>query len=268
MAKTILITGSSDGIGKLAAIQLAKEGHQIIIQGTKADKLTNIFEAINQVNANASVHSIIADFSEFENINTFIEEVKNNYPKIEVLINNAGLFKSAQLKNSNGLDLRFMINYFAPYLITNALLPNLKQSENPKVINLSSAAQAPVSLNALNGNAELSNQESYAQSKLALTMWNNYFAAKHLGLTSIALNPGSLLNTRMVREAFGRHWSPAEKGSDIIYELVLADNKEMSGKYFDNDQGNYGMAHPDAYDQEKTQKLIDATEAILQAHLK
>ena len=106
--------------------------------------------------------------------------------------------------------------------------------------------------------------ESYAQSKLALTMWSFYLAKQLKNINVIAVNPGSLLNTKMVNEAFGKYWSSADKGANIIYELAVSENhKDVTGKYFDNDKGNYGKAHPDAYNEEVIAELIKVTDKIL-----
>lgn len=183
--------------------------------------------------------------------------------KVDVLINNAGVFKSSINRNANNLDIRFAVNLFAPYLLTQQLLPLLKNSSSPRVINLSSAAQSPVEVDALEGEKNLSTQEAYAQSKLALTMWSFYLARKYDYLNVIAVNPGSLLNTRMVQEAYGQYWSPADKGADILHELALSKNYESSsGKYFDNDKGGFAKAHSDAYDVQKIKVLIETINQI------
>ena len=180
------------------------------------------------------------------------------------MINNAGVFKSHTQANQDGLDMRFAVNYFAPYLLTNGLLPILKNSNSPRVINLSSAAQSTVSLEALRGKKTISTQEAYSQSKLALTMWSFYLSQKNDFLTVIAVNPGSLLNTKMVQEAYGQYWSSADKGADILYELAVSEKHIGSnGKYFDNDKGIFSDAHSDAYEQEKINGLISETNKIL-----
>lgn len=262
--KTILITGSTDGIGKLAADKLAKDGHQIVVHGRNNEKLNQTITEIKQNSGNENISGYVADFSDFDSIKRMIADVSSQLSKIDVLINNAGVFKSSKQSNQNGLDLRFVVNYFAPYLLTNGLVSSLKNSKSPRVINLSSAAQSTVSIQALNGNEILSSQETYAQSKLALAMWSFNFAKANPEITTIAVNPGSLLNTNMVKEAYGHHWSSADKGANILYELaILEQYTNSSGKYFDNDQGDFNNAHNDAYDQEKIATLIFETEKIL-----
>lgn len=181
-----------------------------------------------------------------------------------MLINNAGIYKSPVETTPQGLDIRFAVNYLAPYLLTNGLVSMLKKGNSPRVINLSSAAQATVSLKALKGNETLSMQEAYAQSKLALTMWSFNFAETYPETTIIAVNPGSLLNTKMVKETFGHHWSPADKGASILYEIALSERyKNSSSKYYDNDQGGFNEAHNDAYDQKKIANLLATTKNIV-----
>ena len=95
-------------------------------------------------------------------------------------------------------------------------------------------------------------------------MWSFYLAKKEPSIKVIAINPGSLLNTNMVKEAFGEHWSSADKGANILYELAVSeDYRDASGKYFDNDRGTFTEAHPDAYNETKIKKLITTTAKIL-----
>ncbi len=262
--KTILITGSTDGIGKLTALLLAKNGDKIILHGRNQQKLNDTIVEVKEASNNENISGFIADLSDFKSIDQMLSNIKETHKSIDVLINNAGVFKSSITKNNTNLDLRFAVNYFAPYILTNGLQTVLSNSGKARVINLSSAAQAPVSIEALKGNQELSDQEAYAQSKLALTMWSFFFAKQYPTINTIAVNPGSLLNTKMVKEAYGQHWSSADKGANILFELATLDKfSEMSGYYFDNDRGAFNDAHPDAYNEEKVTALISETEKIL-----
>ena len=270
MSKTIVITGSTDGIGKLAAIKLAKEGHHIYLHGRNAEKLNKVITEIKELSANENIKGYVADFSDLEAVQQMGQQINKDLSKIDVLINNAGIFKSVDSKNKQGLDIRLVVNYFAPYILTNALLPLLKNGTTPRLINLSSAAQAPVSNEALTGSMELGVQEAYAQSKLALTMWSFHLAKVLSTIGVIAVNPGSLLDTNMVREAYGKFWSPAAKGGNIIYDLAISEEYEgVTGKYFDNDKGDvkghFGEAHPDAYNTIKIDQLIKITKSIIRA---
>jgi len=266
--KTILITGSTDGIGKLSAIKLAKDGHQIVLHGRNSEKLEKTISEIKEISSNENIGGFVSDLSDFSSIQKMITGLTKDYSKIDILINNAGVFKSNIQKNRDGLDIRFAVNYFAPYVLTNGLKPLLKKSNSPRIINLSSAAQANVTLEALFGKEIHTAQEAYAQSKLALTMWSFAFAEANPEIMTIAVNPGSLLNTKMANEAYGQHWSPATKGSDILYDLAVSEEyKGITGKYFDNDKGNpkgvFANAHANAYDQKKISQLISETDKYL-----
>ena len=270
MKKTILITGSTDGIGKLAAIKLAKEGHEIYLHGRNAAKLTAVILEIKDLANNENIKGFVADFSDLAAVKQMAAQIKGELSKIDVLINNAGVFKSAVANNKAGLDLRFVVNYLAPYLLTKALLPVLKKGTAPRLINVSSAAQNPISYDVLFGKSVTGMHAAYAQSKLALTMWSFYLAQNLKDISVIAVNPGSLLNTNMVREAFGKHWSSADKGGNILYDLAISNEyKGLTGKYFDNDKGDpkgaFGPAHADAYNEMAIEKLIEATDKILGA---
>lgn len=262
--KTIFITGSTDGIGKLTATKLAKDGHQIILHGRNSEKLENTISKIKENTTNNQISGFVSDLSDFKSIQKMTSELANAFSKIDVLINNAGVFNSSIEQNQNGLDMRFVVNYLAPYLLTSELLLMLKNSTSPRIINLSSAAQTTVSIEALKGEETISTQEAYSQSKLALTMWSFDFAEQHPEINAIAVNPGSLLNTKMVQEAYGQYWSSADKGVDILYEVAVSEkHTESSGKYFDNDKGTFSKAHNDAYNQEKINELLAETNQIL-----
>lgn len=262
--KTILITGSTDGVGKLTAFTLAKDGHQLLLHGRNSEKLKNTISEIKGQTSNDKISGFVSDFSDFSSVKKMIAEISNEFSSIDVLINNAGVFNSPDEQNKDNLDMRFAVNYFAPYLLTTGLKSILEKSAEPGIINLSSAAQSSVSLEALRGKASISSQEAYAQSKLALTMWSFNQAKKNPNINVIAINPGSLLNTKMVQEAYGQFWSSADKGATILSELAVSEKyKESSGKYFDNDKGTFSNAHPDAYNQEKINQLISETNNIL-----
>ncbi|MBI0425105.1 SDR family NAD(P)-dependent oxidoreductase [Psychrobacter sp. NG27] len=295
MKKNILITGSTDGIGKLAAIKLAQLGHNIYLHGRDANKLADVIAeakaAATQANQQININGFVADFASLTDVQHMADAVISKFTAaglhLDVLINNAGVFKVARAQTDAGLDVRFMVNYFAPYLLTQALLPlmnasDVKESNDTlsgsipaRIINLSSAAQQAVSLAAMAGDTKLSDKDAYAQSKLALTMWSMVLADQVASdnINVIAINPGSLLNTRMVSEAYGQYWSPADKGANILVALAADDEfTHQTGQYFDNDikdgehgdeRGEFGTPHNDALNQTAINTLIQHTQQIL-----
>ncbi len=262
--KRILITGSTDGIGKLAATKLAGEGHQIYIHGRNGDKVAGTIAEIKSATNNEQIGGFVANFANLESVKSMAAEVKNQLMSLDVLINNAGVFYSQVPLNKQGYDLRYVVNYLAPFVLTEELIPLLEKGTDPRVINLSSAAQSSVSFDVLAGKANTPINAAYAQSKLALTMWSFHLATQVKDVTVIAVNPGSLLNTKMAKEAYGHYWAPADKGADILSKLALADeHRNHSGEYYDNDSGGYAHAHSDAYDKQLVGRLIQFTNKLI-----
>lgn len=256
MTKRILITGATDGLGRATAIALARRGHNIIAHGRNTQKLRQLKTEIG-----TAVSTGQADMSDLSQVALMGRDLINTYEQIDVVINNAGVFKTSQPRLSNGMDVRFVVNTFAPVLLSNLLLPIMPK--DGRLVHLSSAAQASVDIDALAGRRKLQDMEAYAQSKLALTMWSQDFAAKNPdGPISVAVNPGSLLATKMVREGFATSGNDLNIGVDILTRVALSDDfATASGLYFDNDRGQLAAPHPDAANAAKVARVIEGIEA-------
>ena len=264
MKKTILITGSTDGIGLETAKILVSQGHRVLLHGRNPEKLDEVERTLSGLPGGGRVESYVADLSRMTDVEAFAKAVTERHTQLDVLINNAGVYKTPEPITQEGLDVRFAVNTLAPHLLTQRLLPLLGSSS--RVINLSSAAQAPVNLNALAGRIHLSDEmAAYAQSKLAITMWSRSMALAHKdGPAFIAVNPGSLLATMMVREGFGMAGKDIRIGADILIRAALSDEfATATGQYFDNDVGQFASPHPDALNQQKSDEIVDAIESVL-----
>lgn len=262
MKKTILITGATDGIGLETARKLSGLGHNLLIHGRNASKLDAAKNSLISQSGAGDVEIYKADLSSLAVVAELAEAINSNHDKIDVLINNAGVLKTSSPMTPDGLDVRFAVNTVAPYLLTQRLLPLI--GTGGRVINLSSAAQASVDLNALAGKANQADMEAYAQSKLAITMWTRTLASQPGSPIMIAVNPGSLLGTNMVREGFGTQGKDVNIGVNILCKAALDDAfSNASGQYFDNDIGQFSSPHPDALDEAKCQKTVDAIESII-----
>jgi NAD(P)-dependent dehydrogenase (short-subunit alcohol dehydrogenase family) len=264
MQKTILITGSTDGIGLETAKMLAAQGHHLLLHGRSPDKLAAAERSLAALSGGGALESYVADLSRRADVEALAKSVAARHDSLDVLINNAGVFKTPQVTTPEGFDVRFAVNTIAPYLLTQRLLPLLANAG--RVINLSSAAQAPVDLKALAGQARLADMEAYSQSKLALTMWSFAMAQwlKTGGPVIVAVNPGSLLASKMVKEGFGVAGSDLSIGAEILVRAALSDEfAGASGRYFDNDQGRFAPPHPDALDSHKCEEVVNAIETVL-----
>ena len=266
MSKTILITGSTDGIGLETAKMLREQGHTVLLHGRSAAKLEAAEKALSALPGSGGIACYAADLSNFRDVEKLAAEVASQHPQLDVLINNAGVYKTSNTITADGLDVRFVVNTFAPYLLTERLLPLLGRAG--RVVSLSSAAQAPVDLTALAGQRKVDDMSAYAQSKLALTKWSQEMGRtlKDTGPIFIAVNPGSLLASKMVKEGFGVAGSDLRIGADILCRAALTDEfADKSGQYFDNDAGMFSAPHPDAGDPAKSAKIVAAIKEIVSA---
>ena len=265
MQKTILVTGSTDGIGLETARMLVLQGHHVLLHGRNPAKLEEVQKTLSGLTDGGRVESYTADLSSMAGVEAIARAVAKQHVSLDVLINNAGVYKTPETITQDGLDVRFVVNTLAPCLLTKRLLPLLGSSG--RVVNLSSAAQAPVDTKALTGRVRLADDyEAYAQSKLAITMWSRHIAhaLKENGPVCIAVNPGSLLGTRMVKEGFGVAGKDIRIGAEILLRAALADEfATASGQYFDNDSGQFASPHPDALDPQKSATIVLAIEAVL-----
>jgi NAD(P)-dependent dehydrogenase (short-subunit alcohol dehydrogenase family) len=267
MQKTILLTGATDGIGLETAKMLVSQGHHVLLHGRNAAKLDAVKqELVKQMQStDDDIETYIADLSKMGDVLVLANAVKERHSKLDVVINNAGIFRTNNAITQDGLDIRFVVNTLSPYLLTKELLPLL--DENSRVVNLSSAAQAPVDLDALAGRGKIGDEfKAYAQSKLAITAWSRHLAVT-LGDDApviVSVNPGSLLATKMVKEGFGLPGNDVGVGADILIRAALSDEfATASGLYFDNDAGKFAPPHSDALDKHKTEELIKVMESVL-----
>ncbi len=267
MTKTILITGATDGIGFETAKLLREQGHDLLLHGRSEEKLDHVRAALEAIHADGRVATYRADLSDLADTAEFAREVLAQEEALDVLINNAGVFRMANPKTDEGLDTRFAVNTIAPYILARALAPLL--GAEGRIVNLSSAAQSPVTNGALEGRQRLTDNAAYSQSKLALTMWSRQLAEEwgDTGPSVVAVNPGSFLASKMVKEAYGMQGNDLSIGANILTLAATAPEfgRAASGRYFDNDSGNFGDPHPDALDPEKNAAVVARIKSVLQS---
>lgn len=266
MSKIILITGSTDGIGLATAKMLLQKGHKVILHGRSDTKIDNAKQLLQSFADADMIDSFCADLSIKAEVIKLAKDISEKYQNLDILINNAGIYNTPEPITSEGFDLRFAVNLFAPVILTELLVPII--ADNGRIINLSSAAQAPVNIDAMKGIKKLSSGEAYAQSKLAITMWSMALG-KSLpsnGPISIAVNPASLLGSKMVKSAFGVSGGDINIGADILTRLSLDEEfTSKNGKYFDNDIGKFAAPHPDALNNQVTGEVLTAMQETIAA---
>lgn len=254
--QNVLITGSTDGIGKLTALQLAKQKAHVIIHGRNEGKVKSVVEELRSTSGNGKIDGLVADFSSLTEVRRLADEVIKRYNSLDVLINNAGVGSDNQRYSRDGYELRFAVNYLAPFLFTQLLLPSLINAGSARIVNVSSIGQHTINFDDIMLEKNFDAVNAYRQSKLALIMFTIDLAErlKEENISVNSLHPGTYLNTNMVRHLGVTPLGEPQSGADA--EVFLATDPELSeitGKYFNVKK----ISTPDAqaYDPKARQQL-------------
>lgn len=237
MKKTVLVTGSTDGIGKQTALELAKRNFHVIVHGRKEAKCVRTKDEIIYNVNDAAVDYVVGDFVSFRSVRVMVEELKMKYDKIDVLLNNAGVYMSERVITEDGFETTFQVNHLSPFLLTNLLLPFIEKSEDGRIVNVSSMAHqwGKIDFENLNGEKEYDGQNAYSVSKLANILFT-YKLHRILGgsPTVNALHPG-VIGTKLLYAGWGMGGDSLENGAKTSVYLASSDEvKGVSGKYFVN----------------------------------
>jgi NAD(P)-dependent dehydrogenase (short-subunit alcohol dehydrogenase family) len=271
--RTIAITGATDGIGRLTAIRLLERGATLLVHGRNQAKLDETVEDLRGRAEPDRVRGLRADYSLLGDVRAMAERIVADCSRIDVLINNAGIGagpkgEARRATSSDGHELRFQVNYLAHVMLTRVVLPALERAAEPgrpaRIVNVASAAQAPIDLDDVMLERRYDGMHAYSRSKLAMVAWT-FDLAEELadrGITANALHPGSLLDTKMVRESFGRPGNPVEEGVEAECHLAAApEPAEVTGRYFDRTMP--AEPHPQAKDPKARARLRALTEELL-----
>lgn len=268
MDQVILITGSTDGLGKLVASHLADQGATILLHGRNECKGVKVLEDLQNQSGNQSHRYFNADFSSLEQVNGLAGDIIADYKHIDILINNAGIGGGPRTQpqrelSEDGIELRFAVNYLSTYLLTRRLLPVLKK-RGTRIVNVSSVGQEHIDFNNVMFEHDYEGLKAYRQSKLAMIMFTFDLAdeLKDTGVTVNALHPASLMDTKMVMEYFGKAMTSVEEGAKAVEYLALSSELDnVTGQYFDGMKKSKAL--PQAYDKEARRKLRELSEKLV-----
>lgn len=265
--QVILVTGATDGIGELTAQKLANLGATVLIHGRDEQKVQRKAQKIRTQTGNEHIEEYTADFSALSEVRRLSEEILAKHSTLDVLINNAGIgYSTVRETSKDGFELRFAVNYLAPFLLTNLLLPVIQNPHSDflsRIVNLSSAGQEPIDFEDVMLEERYNAQRAYNQSKLALILFT-FEMAERSGDKNFVINclhPGTLLNTKMVTGAGISPMGEPDTGADAVVHLATSARlKRTTGKYFNRKKE--ARAHPQAYDAEARKKLWELSEQI------
>ena len=258
--KTILITGSTDGVGRYVAARLAAEGAHVLIHGRDAARAQRLIEEIVHRGHIAPVF-YQADLSSLAGARQLADAVWADHDRLDVFVSNAGIGSRSmgggeRRESADGFELRFAVNYLAGFLLARLLLPPLKAAAPSRIVNVASLGQHPIDFDDVMITRNYSGSRAYAQSKLAQIMFTIDLAAelKESGVTVNALHPATYMNTTMVREGGVTPISTVEQGGEAILRLIEADDVAgRSGLFFNGLQE--ARANPQAYDEAARERL-------------
>jgi NAD(P)-dependent dehydrogenase (short-subunit alcohol dehydrogenase family) len=265
----MLITGATDGLGKHLAHELAGAGATVLLHGRDPARGEAVLREIGEATGNDRLAFCLADFSSLAQIRRLADEILADHDRLDVLVNNAGIGfgrRDAPERevSQDGFELRFAVNYLAPFLLTRLLQPLLVRSAPARIVNVASAGQAPIDFDDVMLERAYDGVRAYRQSKLALVMFT-FDQADELrdgGVTVNCLHPATFMPTKMVLEAGVSPVSSLEQGVQATLRLVAdADLDGMTGRYFDGQRD--ARALPQAYDLDARHRLRELSAQLV-----
>jgi NAD(P)-dependent dehydrogenase (short-subunit alcohol dehydrogenase family) len=262
--RTILVTGATDGLGKALAVELAQAGDAVLVHGRDDERGARTLAELGS--SDAAWYR--ADLSSLDEVRSLADRILADHERLDVLVNNAGIgFTSPDGKrvlSADGHELRFAVNYLAPFLLTRLLEPLLVASSPARIVNVASGGQEPVDLDDLDLERGYDGASAYRRSKLALVMLTFDLAEelRDRGVTATCLHPGTFMPTKMVLEAGIQPVDTLELGIRSTLRLVTSPELDgVTGRYFDRLRES--RANEQAYDEDVRRGLRELSERLV-----
>lgn len=255
--KTVLVTGSTEGLGRAVALALAAQGAHVIVHGRTAEGGQAVVDEIAKAGkGSASFHA--ADFSSLATVRAFADTIAARYPKLDLLVNNAGVAIPASQPrrvSADGHELQFQVNYLAGWVLANRLRPNLAAAAPSRVVNISSVSASPIDFDDVMLEKPGAAGRGYGQSKLAQVSMTVALAPSFAtdGITMIALHPATLMNTGMVSDLGMSPRTTVDEGRDHVMSLVTAPALQPGAYYV---RGQVTQPHAQALDPAARDRLV------------
>ena len=258
--KTFLITGSTDGVGRVVALRLGAAGANVVVHGRDRQRGDDVVAEIRRGGGTAVLHT--ADLSSLDAVRGLAEVVRANHGRLDVLVNNAGIGSASEGRerrlSRDGHELRFAVNYLAGFLLTRLLLPLSRASTPARIVNVASLGQHPIDFDDVMLTRGYDGSRAYAQSKLAQIMFTLDLAREldGSGVTVNCLHPATYMDTTMVRAGGITPMSTVAEGADAILNLAISDGVGgKTGLFFDRQR--VSRANAQAYDETARQRLSE-----------
>ncbi len=229
--RVALVTGSTDGLGREVARRLAAEGAHVIVHGRNVERGQALVAEI-AAGGKGSARFYQADFASLAEVRRLAGEIRRDYTRLDVLVNNAGVIVPRREVSKDGYEMQFAVNYLSGYLLTYSLLPLLEKGTSPRIVNVSSLAASPIDFTDVMLERGYSSGRAYGQSKLAQVMFTIDLAQelKGKGIAVQALHPATYMDTTMVRSAGGTPRSTVAEGAAAVMNAIAT--SAPSGSFF------------------------------------
>ncbi len=251
--RVILVTGSTDGLGRRVAEKLAAPGVHLLVHGRDAARGKAVVDAVAR--AGGSARFFAADFGALREVRRLAEAIQTEHAQLDVLINNAGIAKpgTQRRESADGFELHFAVNYLAPFLLTRLLRPLLEAAVPSRIVNVASAGQTAIDFDDVMLAHGYDGMRAYCQSKLAQVM-DTFDLAEELKAANITVNclhPATYMDTAMVRDSGASPLNSVETGADAVLALLAL--KGATARYYD--VRREARANAQAYDGAARRKL-------------
>ncbi len=274
--KIVLITGATSGIGKMAAIALAKKGAHVVITTRDEKRGQIVKQEIVSKTSNENVEVMFCDLSSLESVKKLAHEFKQRYDRLDVLINNAGTWELDRKLSKDGIELTFAVNHLAHFLLTHLLLDVIKKSESGRIINVSSDLHkfSTINLSDIEGGKHFHGRKAYGQSKLANVLFTKELVRRLNGdkITVYSLHPG-VVSTELLRNynpilqwIVKPFFIKPDKGAETTVYLAESPGvSDVTGEYFVNKK--IRKSSKESNDEEVAKKLWQMSEEYLKEYL-
>lgn len=295
MFRTVLVTGSTDGIGRETALQLWKLGHSVILHGRSETRLASVRNEIlsssvaavppSNKNNKQSLSTVCVDFSSLRDVSRATDAIIRDFPHISALINNAAVWVPSEKRTvtSEGVELGLAVNHLSPVLLTNRLLPVLRKNASARIVNISSISHAyypngilgnkePFDFDNMNAEKKFDPYHIYSQAKLLNLFFTTYLARREVLVTANACDPGTVGPSKLVRAVEDHlqvelpQQSLSGAASAIVHVAVSPEVEGVSGKYFFDCKEQRTSAL--AQDTETAEKVMRLSEEMIRKALK
>jgi NAD(P)-dependent dehydrogenase (short-subunit alcohol dehydrogenase family) len=253
MDRVVLITGSTDGLGREVALRVAARGAQVIVHGRNQERGQAVVDEITR-GGKGSARFYAADLASLEEVRKFAERIRSDYDRLDVLVNNAGVLLRERQVSRDGHELQFAVNYLAGFLLTRTLLPLIVDSAPARIVNVASIAQSPIDFEDVMLERPGRASQGYGQSKLAQILFTIDLAEelKDRRVTVTAVHPATMMDTTMVKQSGMPARSTVAEGADAVMHQITAPDIE-SGQFFNGLKP--ARANAQAYDANSRARL-------------